>query len=231
MLLSIPETIWIRLIDYIGFPDSCKLRAVNKYLRGKIDKDIFYIYKRVEGEKDTELSDYLNYQIIYPKLHLNKVEDTLHNFKNIGLTFQMMRHLYILDIVDHYDMFKFILHKVQINQLKTTKLIKAIKLVLLGLSEHYTLKCMPLTNERIEWAITFRKEGLCDIFCWRGANEFNESQKNNLLKLIKYTNQDCFTFEAAQCLSDGQIDIMIEKKKENMLDYYAMIAASKITSS
>ena len=69
-----------------------------------------------------------------------------------------MRHLHILDIVDHYDMFNFILHKVQVNQLKTTKLIKAIKLVLLGLSEHYTLKCMPLTNERIEWAISFEKQ-------------------------------------------------------------------------
>ena len=36
-----------------------------------------------------------------------------------------------------------------------------------------------------------------------------------------------FTFEAAQSLSDGQIDIMIENKKENMLDYYAMVAASE----
>jgi hypothetical protein len=228
MLISIPETVWIRLIDYLGFPESCKLRCVNKYLRGKIDKDIFYIYKKIEGKKDTELSDYLNYQIIYPALHLNKVDVPLHNFKNIGLTFKMMRHFDILDIVDHYDMFNFIVHKEQVNQLKTTKLIKAIKLVLLGLSEHYTIKCVQLTNERIDWALGFRKKGLCDIFCWRGANEFNESQKNNLLKLIEYTNQDCYTFEAAQCLNDSQIDIMIEKKKENILDYYAMTIASEV---
>ena len=83
--------------------------------------------------------------------------------------------------------------------------------MLLGLSEHYTLECMPLSNERIEWAISFRKAGLCDIFCWRGAKEFSGSQKNNLLKLIQYTNQDCYTFEAAQRLNDHQIDIMIEK--------------------
>ena len=228
MLLSIPETAWIRVIDYLGFPGSCKLREVNKSLKDKIDNDIFLLYKRVEGKKDTELSKYLNYQIIYPELSLNKVEKPLHNFINIGLTFQMMRHFDILNIVDHYDMFKFIIHKAQVNELNTKKLIKAIKLVLLGLSEHYTLKCMPLTNERIDWAIGFREKGLCDLFCWRGASEFNESQKNNLLKLIQYTNQDCFTFEAAQCLSDGQIDIMIEKKKENMLDYYAMTAASEI---
>ena len=227
MLLSIPETAWIILVDYIGFPDLCQLRAINKSIRNKIDQDIFYIYKKIEGKKDTELSEYLNYPIKYPKLFLNKIEDPLYNFKNIGLNFQLMRHLHILDIVNHYNMFNFILHKVQVNQLKTIKLIKAIKLVLLGLSEHYTLKCMPLTNERIDWAISFREEGLCDIFCWRGANEFNVLQKNNLLKLIQYTNQDCFTFEAAQCLNDAQIDIMIEKKKENMLDYYAMVAASK----
>ena len=228
MLLNFPETVWLRLIDYLGFPGLCKLRAINKTIRDKIDYDIFFIYKRFEGKQDTELSEYLNYQIIYPELHLNKVDVPRLNFINIGVTFQIMRHFDILDIVEHYDMFKFIIHKAQINELNTTKLIRAIKLVLLGLSEHYTLECMPLTNERIEWAISFRKEGLCDLFCWRGANEFNESQKNNLLKLIQYTNQGCFTFEAAQSLSDGQIDIMIEKKKENMLDYYAMIAASEI---
>ena len=227
MLLSIPETAWISVLDFLGFPDSCKLREVSKTLRDKIDYDIFFLYKRFEGKQDTELSDYLNQQIIYPELHLNKVDVPRLNFINIGFTFQMMRHFDILDIVDHYNLFKFIIHKARINELNTKKLIKAIKLVLLGLSEHYTLECMPLSNERIEWAISFRKEGLCDLFCWRGANEFNESQKNNLLKLIKHTNQDCFTFEAAQCLNDAQIDIMIEKKKENMLDYYAMITASE----
>ena len=228
MLLSIPETVWLILVDYLGFPGLCKLREVNKTLKDKIDYDIFLIYKRFEGKQDTELSEYLNYQIIYPEFNLNKVDVPRLNFINIGVTFQMMRHFNILDIIEHYDMFHCVFHKAQVNELNTKKLIRAVKLVLLGLSEYYTLKCMSLTDERIEWAISFRKEGLCDLFCWRGANEFNESQKNNLLKLIQYTNQDCFTFEAAQKLSEGQIDIMIENKKENMLDYYAMIAASEI---
>ena len=61
--------------------------------------------------------------------------------------------------------------------------MKAIKLVMTGLSEHYTLLCMPLSNERIDWAISFTSTGLSDIFCYRGASEFNESQKNNLLKI------------------------------------------------
>ena len=40
MLLSIPETAWIRVIDYLGFPGSCQLRAINKSLKEKIDYDI-----------------------------------------------------------------------------------------------------------------------------------------------------------------------------------------------
>ena len=120
------------------------------------------------------------------------------------------------------------MRRVQLYQLTNTKIIKAIKLVMTGLSEHYTLKCMPLTNERIDWAISFKSMDICDIFCYRGASEFNESQKNNLLKLKKYTYQDCFAFEAAERLTDAQIDIMIEKKKEDMLDYYALTAAAEI---
>ena len=122
-------------------------------------------------------------------------------------------------------MFRNILHRTIINGLDIKKLLKVLKLVLLGLSEHYSIQCMPLTNERIDWAISFKSVGICDIFCYRGAAEFNESQKNNFLKLKKHTYQDCYTFEAAEQLSDAQIDIMIEKKNENMLDYYALTAA------
>ena len=66
---------------------------------------------------------------------------------------------------------------------------------------------------------------MCDLFCYRGASEFNKYQYDNFVKLPKYTNQDCFTFKAAEQLSNAQIDIMIEKKKENMLDYNALNAA------
>ena len=65
MLHSTPETVWLILIDYIGF-GLCKLREVNKTLRDKIDYDIFFLYKRFEGKIDTQISQYLNYQIIYP---------------------------------------------------------------------------------------------------------------------------------------------------------------------
>lgn len=227
MLLSVPETVWIRVIKYLQLNDLCKLRLLNSVIRKKIDNDIFYIYKGIEGKKDIELSRYLNHNVTYPVIDLIKLDNPNHNFKNLGLTYQMMRHFDVLDIVDHYGMFKNIIYNAYINELKTSKLIKAIKLILLGLSEFYTLKCMPLTDERIDWAISFKKQGLCDIFCWRAAAEFNESQKNNLLKIKQCTNQDCYTFEAAQSLNDHQIDIMIENKKNNMLDYYAMTVASE----
>ena len=158
-------------------------------------------------------------------MSLTKLDVPEHNFKNIGVTFKMLRYFNLIDIIDSYDLFNNAIKRAQIYQLTTTKLIKLIKLVLLGLSEHYSLQCMPLTNERIDWAISFKSVGICDLFCYRGASEFNESQKNNFLKIKKHTYQDCYTFEAAEQLSDAQIDIMIEKKNENMLDYYALTAA------
>ena len=47
----------------------------------------------------------------------------------------------------------------------------------------------------------------------RGASEFNESQKQ-FTKTYKTYKSDCFTFEAAQNLSDGQIDIMMKRKRK-----------------
>ena len=228
MIEIIPQTAWIRVLAYLGFKDSCQLRKISKPIRERVDKDILWIYKQLEGKKDTELSNYLNHPIIYPKLLLTKVDIDVHNFRNIGHTYEMMLYSNLFYIIDSNSLFNYIMHRAQLNQLTNTKIIKAIKLVQLGLSEHYTLLCMTLSNERIDWAISFTSTGLSDIFCYRGASEFNESQKNNLLKIKEYSYQDCFAFEAAERLTDGQIDIMIEKKKENMLDYYALTAAAEI---
>ena len=228
MIEIIPQTAWIIVLDYLGFFGSCQLRKISKPIRDRVDKDIFWIYKQLEGKKDTELSNYLNYPIIYPKLLLTKVDNDIHNFRNIGLTYEMMLYSNLFDIIDSKHLFNQIIHRVRLNQLNNTKLIKAMKLVMTGLSEHYTLLCMPLSNERIDWAISFKSTGLSDIFCYRGAAEFNESQKNNLLKIKEYSHQDCYAFEAAERLTDGQIDIMIEKKKENRLDYYSLTTAAEI---
>ena len=225
MLESIPQTAWIRVLDYLGLTDSCHLRTLNKSIKDRVEEDIFYIYKRIEGKKDDVISEFLDTKIIYQKFDLPKLPVPIHNYLNITQLFTMLRYNDLIDFIESKGMFSNILHRTIINGLDIKKLTKAIKLVNLGLSDHYTLKCMPLTNERIDWAISFKSVGICDIFCYRGAAEFNESQKNNFLKLKKHTYQDCYTFEAAEQLSDAQIDIMIEKKNENMLDYYALTAA------
>lgn len=221
MLEVIPQTAWIRVLDYLGFIDSCQLRNINKSIKDRIDEDIFYIYKRVEGKPDP-VSEYLNYKINYPTMLLNKVDVPVQNFKNIGYTFQMIRHFNLIDIIENYDLFKCPIRRAQINELNTNKLLKIIKLVNTGLSEHYTFKCIPLPNERIDWAIQLKSQDICDIFCYRGACEFNKSQKNNFLRVQKHTFQDSFAFKAAEQLNDEQIDTVIEKKNQGLLDYYAI---------
>ena len=81
---------------------------------------------------------------------------------------------------------------------------------------------MGLTFERIDWAVQLKTQGICDIFCYRGAFEFNEIQKNNFLKVQQYTFQDTFAFKAAQQLNINQIDYVIEQKKHDVLDYDAL---------
>ena len=51
MFLNIPETVWLKLIDYIGFPGLCKLREINNTLRDKIDYDIQFDKSFVEPLK------------------------------------------------------------------------------------------------------------------------------------------------------------------------------------
>ena len=98
--------------------------------------------------------------------------------------------------------------------------MKAIKLVQLGISEYYTLKCINLSNERIEWAIHLASLGIINRSCFRGASKFNESQKNNLLKLKEYVIDNEFAFEVAENLDDAQIQTIIDNKIDNMPDYY-----------
>ena len=87
MLLSILETVWLRLIDYLGFPVLCKLR-VNNSLRKKIDYDIFFIYKRFEGKLMQNYLNILTIKLYIQELHLNKVDVPRLNFINVGVTFK-----------------------------------------------------------------------------------------------------------------------------------------------
>jgi hypothetical protein len=227
MLDSIPQTAWIRLIDYLGFYETCLLRRLNREIRDRIDEDIFHIYKRIEGKQDLNLSRYLKTKFLYPKLDLPKLEVPIHNYINITKLFAMLRYNDLIDVIETKGMFSNILHRAIINGVDIKKLIKAIKLVMLGLSDHYTIKCIVLPNERVDWAVAFKSQDICDIFCFRGAVELSEAQKNNLLRLQRYTFQDCFAFRAAEELTDEQIDIVIEKKNQGMLDYDAIEQAGR----
>ena len=227
MLDSIPQTAWIRLIDYLGFYDTCKLRIINKDLRDKIDEDIFYIYKLFEGKRNDKISNYLDvdHQFSYPKLDLNRETDSLHNYKNVAMTFQIMLYFELLNYIDSNNLINNRLHRARIDEVHISKLIKAIKLIKYGLSTHYTIKCIALPHTRIDWAIEFKSQNMCDIFCFRGAVELSEAQKNNLLRVQRHTFQDTFAFRAVEELNDAQIDFVIEKKREGMLDYNAIEAA------
>ena len=83
MLDSFPQTAWTRLIDYLGFYDACQLRKLNRKIKDRIDTDIYYIYKRIEGKQDMNLSRYLKTKFIYPKIDLPKLEVPIHNYLNI----------------------------------------------------------------------------------------------------------------------------------------------------
>lgn len=222
MLNSIPQPAWIRIIDYLGLKETCKIRKLDKSIKNRIDNDIYYIYKRFEGKQDNDLTSYLNTKFIYPILDLPKLSVPIHNYINITTLYNMLLYNALIDIIESKEMFSNFIHRAIINDLDSKKLIKAIKLVKLGLSDHYTIKCMGLSCQRTDWAVELSSQNICDIFCFRGAMEFNEIQKNNFLKVQKHTYQDCFAFKAAEQLNNYQIDLVIEKKNRGMLDYYAI---------
>ena len=168
---------------------------------------------------------YLKTKFLYPKLDFPKLKVPIHNYINITKLFAMLRYNDLMDVIETKGMFSNILHRAIINGVDIKKLIKAIKLVMLGLSDHYTIKCIVLPNERVDWAVALKSQDICDIFCFRGAVELSEAQKNNLLRLQRHTFQDCFAFKAVEELNSAQIDYAIQKKMEGMLDYYAIEAA------
>ena len=120
------------------------------------------------------------------------------------------------------------LHKAIINNIGFIKLKKAIRLVILGLSEHYTIETMDLDYKKIDNTIKLKEKSICDLFCYRGGNEFNDYQINNFIRLKEHTTQDCFIFVGAMRLNNTQIDKTIEYKKDGLLDYYALEKAGCI---
>ena len=85
------------------------------------------------------------------------------------MTFQILLYFDLLNHIDSNNLVDNQLHRARIGEVHISKLIKAIKLINCGLSSHYTMKCIALPNERVDWAIQFKSQQICDIFCFRGG--------------------------------------------------------------
>ena len=220
MIDRLPIPVWFRLIDYLGFIDFYQLRKINRYFKNRIDNEACVAYKRFQGKINIDISNYLNYPVTYPKLLLTEEDKEYFSIENIGIIYTRGIFSKLFEVIDANNFFTHYMRRIRLYKLDNKNLMKAIKLVQLGLSEHYITRCIELSNERLDWAITFTSLGLRDEFCFRGASEFNESQKNNLIRLKEYIIDDDFAFEVAESLTDTQIQTIIDNKIDNIPDYY-----------
>lgn len=224
MLTELPHTAWLKLADHLGIYSTCFLRNVNKSIKHRVDDTIFQIYINKQGENDTKLifNNLAKSNITFPKLNLSAsfLKRNRHYYE-IKRLIQISHYYNIKKIIDTNNLFSNYFHKVKINILDVMKLIKAVKLVDLGLSDHYTLLCMELPHYKIDYAIAL-KSNICDLFCYRGASEFSKTQVENLINLKKYMPQDCFAFIGAERLNKNDIKKVIQYKIDGKLDYDAL---------
>jgi hypothetical protein len=191
---------------------------VDTNIKTRVDETIRQVYYQIDGKCDLKMSKLFGIDFIYPTINFKEVMFRHNHYEYLKTSIQLNQYYSLIDIIKTKNLFSFQPHKQIIDILNLKKLKKAIKLVLVGLSDHYTVKCMELTNERINWAIQLKSQDICDIFCYRAAAEFNENQVKNLLRVQKYTFQDCFAFSGAKKLNDEQIDIVIGQKQIGKLD-------------
>ena len=218
ILNQIPHTAWLKVLEHLGLYSACLLRNVDTKLKTRIDETIRQIYYHINGKCDLKMSRFFGIDFIYPKINFKEVMYRHNNYEYLKTSIQLNHYSSLMNIIKTKNLFSFKPHKQIIDLLHLKKLKKAIKLVLVGLSDHYTVKCMELKNERINWAIQLKSQDICDIFCYRAAAEFNENQVKNLLKVQKYTFQDCFAFSGAKKLNNEQIDVVIGQKQLGKLD-------------
>jgi hypothetical protein len=225
MLTKLPHLPWLIIADNLGIYDTCFLRNVNKSIKQKVDDTILQIYLKKQGKKNTKLSfnNLSNSNITFPKFNLSSsfLKRNRHYYEIKRLN-QICQFYDIKKIIDTNNLFSNYFHKVKINVLDVRKLIKAVKLVDLGLSEHYTVLCMELPHYKIDYAIALKSTNICDLFCYRGASEFSKTQVDNLINLKKYMPQDCFAFLGAERLIGNDIKKVIQHKIDGKLDYDAL---------
>lgn len=221
MLENLPHTAWIQVMCHLGFYNMCFVRNVNKNIKDRVDDTLLQVYSKIQGKNDICLTNAFDAKMVFPRLKFNKFNNRNY-YNQIKNTIQDYQFTKLKEIIEEKNLFQSSVHKVIINQIDFIKLKKAVTLIILGLSEHYTISTMYLDIKKINNTIKLKSKGICDLFCYRGGNEFNEYQINNFIRLKEHTYQDCFTFVGAMRLNNNQVDKVIEYKKDGLLDYYAL---------
>ena len=222
MLEKLPHTAWIQLMDQLGFYNMCFIRNVSKNVKDRVDDTMLQVYNKIQGKTDTFMTNTFESQIEFPIINFNQLNERKKHYNKIKKVIQAYQYNKLKEIIVDKNLFEFSVHKVIINNMDFVKLKKAIRLVILGLSNHYTIQTMNLDINKINNAIKLKSANICDLFCYRGANEFNDYQINNFVRLKEHTYQDCFTFVGAMRLNNNQVDKVIEYKNDGLLDYYAL---------
>jgi hypothetical protein len=222
MLEELPHTAWVQLMLYLGFYEMCFIRNVSKNVKKRVDDTILQVYNKIQGTTDTFMADTLEAKLVFPKINLNMFNDRKIYYDQIKKIIKDYQYEKLKKIIVEKNFFESSVHKVIINNIDFVKLKKAITLVILGLSNHYIIKTMYLDIKKINNAIKLKTKDICDLFCYRGCDEFNDYQVNNFIRLKEHTYQDCFTFIGAMRLNNSQVDKVIEYKKDGLLDFYAL---------
>ena len=222
MLEKLPHTAWIQLMYELGFYNVCFIRNVSKNIKERVDDTMLQVYNKIQGKNDTFMTNTFESKIEFPIINFNHFNDRKNYYNQIKNVIQDYQENTLKKIIVDKNLFECSVHKVIINNIDFIRLKKAIRLVILGLSNHYTIQTMYLDIKKINNAIKLKSMDICDLFCYRGADEFNDYQINNFVRLKEHTYQDCFTFVGAMRLNNNQVDKVIEYKNDGLLDYYAL---------
>ena len=87
MIERLPVPVWSRLIDFLGFNDFYQLRKLNRYFKNRIDNEVCVTYKHLQGKININISNYLNYPVMYPKLLQTEEDKEYFSIENIGMTY------------------------------------------------------------------------------------------------------------------------------------------------
>lgn len=224
MLLELPHTAWLMVLNHLGLFGSCRLRQVHKSIKTRMEDTVRQLYKGLEGQQYNNMAtlSHIYPKWIYPEIHFKSVISRTDYYKHVKMMFQIKEYNILKLYIIRRNVFRNPMHFDNINNQPTNKLIRAFVLNRAGLSDHYINECMPLSNAQIDVAIKLKSQNIADIFCYKGASKFTDIQIKNFVRVQPHTFQDYFAFIAAESLADSQIDQMIQNKKNGLIDYDAL---------